>query len=235
MNNRLSRRRFLASAGMLAGSAAVGIDKVLAFGSHGGSSNSNLIVTPFNYDPDNVGMTSFSFINRYGYLMLHLVKTGLTDPPNAPDGNASGATVTTPAGVNSDTVGSINVNQLGFIISTDSQNGGGAPRFNVYDNKGNYWFFAFDYCEQYGTKTDIANTELKQISVNPANIPYALSASTGTTPVFTNSTIVTEIDIIFDVGTDEGLGFADICHIQVNNQFCNFNLNSIGRMKHRLR
>ena len=70
--------------------------------------------------------------------------------------------------------------------------------------------------------------------MNPANIPYDVSASNPpTTPVFTNSTVVTEIDIIFDVGTDYGKGFADITHIQVNNAYAALNLYSLFEMLHR--
>jgi len=229
MDNSLSRRRFLCAAALLSTGALV--PDARAFTPHH-QRISPLIVTPFNYDPYNLGLTSATFVNRDGFLVLHLVKTGPTDDPNYPLGNASGATVTTPGGINTDTVGSITLSEIGFIISTDSQDGGGAPRFNVYDNLGNYWFFGFNYCQQYGTTT-VPNTVFNQITVNPANIPLDLTRSYLNTPAFTNSTIVTEIDIIFDVGTDEGKGFADITHVTVNNQVVNFNAQSVHEMKHR--
>jgi hypothetical protein len=180
---------------------------VIALGSH-----SHFVLNRFVYDPTNSGFASANFVNIDGFTALRMALTGnVAYPP----GIACGAHILN--GLTSEPLPNITLSQLAFDITTDSQNQGGAPRFNIYDNHGNYWLMTCLECQNAGTTTPVSNGhgtgEWINITCNPANIPELSNGATPGLP-FTNNTVVTRIDILFDVIA--GPGFANMANISLN-------------------
>jgi len=163
---------------------------------------SSFQVKPWTYDPGKTRMVSSAWVTHEGIKdaggsdhALYLTKKTAT-ATNA----ASGATVTYSGQLNS----------LGFDYRNDGHCGAGAPRFNVYTTSGVYYFFG---CA-YGTHTTVpGNPGWTRVTFGNADA----FPSDGTTafPGFGNVT-VTGIDVTFDEGTDQGLGFVYLDNIQVN-------------------
>lgn len=174
------------------------------------AANHHMLLEPAIYDPDGAGCVSSTFINIDHMLALHLVKTCPTIDPVHPDGTAAEGRIT-------NVIAGTKLTELGWDITLDSQCGGGAPRFDVVGNDGTIWFFNCDFLKQYGTVTPIAGTNFVRVTCNPSNIPPGLTKQFVGQPAFTPTTPVKEIVIIFDVGPDQGTGFANLTHVTVNN------------------
>ncbi len=167
------------------------------------------VLEPANYDPDCAGCVSSEFINIDHELVLQLVKTCPVPDPAHPDGTASGGHLELPAGTH------FKLNELGWDITPDSHCGAGAPRFNVYDTQGHYWFYTCYWMSQYGTVVPQKNG-MNRLTCNPANVPLDVSQSYANTPPFTNETQVSRIDLVMDETGTANLGRLTINGVPVH-------------------
>lgn len=162
-----------------------------------------LKVQPWVYDPDNTGVSEASWNAKIGLpdnngkanQGLYLSKMGSTST------NAA-------AGAEINFFGTLT--ELGFDFRNDSHCGAGAPRFNVYTTSGVYYFYG---C-MYGVHTPVPGQP------NWTRVRFAAAdgfASDGS-PALTSfeDVVVTGIDIVFDEGTDVGVGYAVLDNIDIN-------------------
>ena len=126
------------------------------------------------------------------------LKKAATTPTNA----SAGASVDGTAG--------ITLTELGFDYRNDSWCGAGAPRFNVYTTAGTYFFFG---C-RYGVHTPVPG-EPNWTRVRFGNADAFPANGTTAFPGF-GTVVVTGIDIVFDEGTDVGVGYAWLDNVDVN-------------------
>jgi len=150
-------------------------------------------VKPWTYDPGKTRAVSSAWVTHEGLAdagnsnhALYLAKKATT-ATNA----AGGATVTYTG----------NLSSLGFDVRNDGHCGAGAPRLNVYTSDGITHFFG---CV-YGTHTTI-NSQWTRVQFAPSD----------GFPAVTPSETVTGMDVVFDEGIDQGLGFVYLDNIQVN-------------------
>jgi hypothetical protein len=132
---------------------------------------------------------------------LLLNKNGLTS-----DCSAAQATITgfVPGGT---------LSALGFDYRIGGHCGGGAPRFNVIDTSNNTYFFG---CNTGTASAAPQDANWTRVTYNAAGAPYPGAE----TFVFgLGGTPVQSIFIVFDEGTDEGIGLAAIDNIRINNTF----------------
>jgi len=176
-------------------------------------------LTPSIYDPGSTGAASSSFVNMDGLTVLRLA---LSSNVPYPPGIAAQATISGPVKVIPLTTFAPNLtlNTIAFDITSDSQNAGGAPRFNIFDNNGNYWLMTCLECKQAGTSTLLPNGQGKpytwsRVTCNPANIPELSNGAHPGLP-FTNSTIVTRLEIVFDYTVTNGPAFANLANVSLN-------------------
>jgi hypothetical protein len=177
----------------------------LAFASMANAA-SPLQVKPFVFDPDNTGICEAAWVNNIGLPdagksnhALMLTKEGLT-ATNA----ASGATVTFQG----------TLTELGFDYRNDSHCGAGAPRFNVYTASGTTYFFGCDY----GAHTPVpGNPDWTRVrfAFTDGNLGGDAFAVGGPFNVNDFNSVVA-VQIIFDEGTDQGVGYAIMDNIDVN-------------------
>ena len=167
------------------------------------SAKDPLKVQPWVYDPDNTGASEATWSSKIGLADangkanhgLYLSKMAST-PTNV----AAGAEV--------NFVGTLT--ELGFDFRNDGHCGAGAPRFNVYTTSGVYYFYG---C-MYGVHTPVPGQP------NWTRVRFAAAdgfASDGS-PALTSfeDVVVTGIDIVFDEGTDVGVGYAVLDNIDIN-------------------
>lgn len=154
---------------------------------------------PGIYDPDNTGSVSAQWVSDIGLaddrgngaFALYLVKA-------APTGanSASGAVI--------DGVVGKTVSQLGFDVRDDSHCGAGAPRFNVFTDANAVHFFGCSY----GTHTALPGGWTR-VTFSPADGNPAMSPTEH----------VTYMEVVFDEGTDQGVGYSVLDNINVNGQY----------------
>jgi len=165
-----------------------------------------------NYDPDGAGCVSSEFINEDHALVLRLVKTCPVPDPQHPDGTASGALLELHPGAH------FKLSELGWDSTPNSYCGAGSPRFNVFDTQGHYWFYTCYWMSQYGTIVPQKNG-MNRLTCNPADVPLDVSRSYADTPVFTNDTEVSKIELIMDEQ-----GVADLAQLTINGVPAHFDL-----------
>jgi len=109
------------------------------------------------------------------------------------DCSAAGATVSGVSGTN--------LTEIGFDVRDDGHCGAGAPRFNVVTSDNVTHFFG---CA-YGTHTSLGNgwTRVRQTGADA--FPPVLATD-----------VVTNVDLVFDEGTDQGQGFVYLDNIDYN-------------------
>jgi hypothetical protein len=158
----------------------------------------HLKAQPWTYDPDTTGTIAAKWVANAGVEGhgLFLQK----DAPTATNA-AGGATISGFTGT---------LTELGFDVRNDGHCGAGAPRFNVYTTNGTYYFFG---CA-YGVHTPVpGNANWTRVRFGDAD---AFPADGVTTWPGFGTAQVTGIDIVFDEGTDVGVGFAWLDNIDVN-------------------
>jgi hypothetical protein len=124
---------------------------------------------------------------------LFLAKNGLTS-----DCSSAGAVI--------DGVSGITLTEIGFDIRDDGHCGAGAPRFNVSASDG------FHFLGGCANATKTPNTPAAgwtRVRIDPANPAQAFP------PIAAGATIFS-IAVLFDEGTDVGVGFAVIDNIDIN-------------------
>lgn len=166
-----------------------------------------LQVKPWVYDPDKTGTVSSAWVTKIGLPDAGKSNHALLLTKNTATATfaASGATVTF----------SGTLTELGFDVRNDSHCGAGAPRFNVYtaDEDGNFGVYYFYGC-RYGTHTPVPG--------NPGWTRVRFEAGDGYPSDGVSSITSWEgvevigIDIVFDEGTDVGVGYAVLDNIDVN-------------------
>jgi hypothetical protein len=181
-------------------------------GSHGG-----FVLQASVFDPANTGSPASFFENVDGLLALHMT---MAENVAYPPGAAAGGSILGPRLEKlTKFVPNLTLSQVAFDITKDSQNAGGAPRFNIYDNKGNYWLMTCLEFEQNGTTGPVTthgktSSQWARISCNPANVPELSNGPNPGLP-FTNTTVVSEIDIVFDAVAVPG-AYANLANVSLN-------------------
>jgi len=177
---------------------------LLVLGSAGAAlAASGLRVTPFEYDPGKTRAVAARWVTHAGLVdaggsdhALYLAKKTATST------NAAGVAIV-------DGVDGLILGELGFDYRNDSHCGAGAPRFNVYLSSGAYFFFG---CA-YGTHTPQGTAGWTRVRFGNADA-FAADGVTAW-PGFGNAAI-TDIEIVFDEGTDAGNGYAYLDNVDVN-------------------
>ena len=162
-----------------------------------------LQVRPWVYDPDNTGISESAWTSKIGLPDntgkanhgLYLSKMGDT-------------TVNAAAGAEINFSGTLT--ELGFDVRNDSHCGAGAPRFNVYTTSGVYYFYGCDYGVHAPVPGQPNWTRVRFV----AGDGFASDGSPALTSF--SDVVVTGIDIVFDEGTDQGVGYAVLDNIDVN-------------------
>ncbi len=162
-------------------------------------------VVPFEFDPGKTMIVSAEWGRAQGlsdqrgsnnYALL-LTKIGTTSTDAA-----SGASITNVRG--------ITLTELGFDVRADGHCGAGAPRFNVVTTDGTTHFTS---CVAAPTTTTLIDPQSN--SWNRKRFDLS-SASTNVFPPFTAGEKVSNIQIVFDEGTDNGPGYAFLDNIDIN-------------------
>jgi hypothetical protein len=121
---------------------------------------------------------------------LFVAKLGLTS-----DCSSAGAVI--------DGVSGITLTEIGFDIRADGHCGAGAPRFNVSASDG------FHFLGGCANATNTPAAGWTRVRIDPANPAQAFP------PIAAGATIFS-IAVLFDEGTDVGVGFAVIDNIDIN-------------------
>jgi len=160
---------------------------------------------PFEFDPDKTGIVEAAWVPNEGLPdagnsnhALFLAKDGPTTT-NA----SSGAIIQGVAG--------IMLAELGFDVRTDGHCGAGAPRFNVTMSNDGLHFVGCATGPVMGALTDPQGNTWLRKRWNLAAL--ALLAFPPITPL---SGTVVSISIVFDEGTDQGVGFTHLDNIDIN-------------------
>lgn len=160
---------------------------------------------PWVYDPDNTGISEARWVTGEGLAdvgksahAMYLTKFGTTATLAA-----AGASIKGEEG--------LTLTELGFDYRNDGHCGAGAPRFNVYTEDG-YYFFGCTY----GVHTPSTEDPLNWTRVRFSDADAV--AATGTTPAWPGfgSVVVTDIEVVFDEGTDQGNGFIYLDNLDIN-------------------
>jgi hypothetical protein len=163
-----------------------------------------LKVKPWTFDPDDTGIVTSEWVNAVGLPdagksnhALYLAKDGPT-ATNA----AAGAEIPFEG----------ELTELGFDYHNDSHCGAGAPRFNVYTSDPDLTYF-FGCASGTHTPAPDDPENWTRVRFTAANA----FPSDGVSFISDFSEIeVTGIDIVFDEGTDVGVGDALLDNIDVN-------------------
>lgn len=157
---------------------------------------------PFEFDPGSTGIVSAAWVTHQGLTdagksnhALYLTKNGTT-VTNA----ASGAKV--------EGVEGITLTEIGWDVRTDGHCGAGAPRFNVVTDDNVLHFIGCNSPAPISISTlvDPQGKTWERRRYDPA---------TAFPPILPGSTIKS-IDIVFDEGTDQGVGYAFLDNIDIN-------------------
>lgn len=162
-------------------------------------------VHPVPFDPEGTGIVTAHWMTRVGLPDdsgkanhgLFLEKAGPTAT------NAAGVAIV--GGVEG-----ITLTELGFDYRNDGHCGAGAPRFNVTLPNGNYFFFGCIYGNPQATAPGPGWTRIKWDATQGSVFPAGAYAWPGF-PVEVKSIL-----IVFDEGTDQGVGFALLDNIDIN-------------------
>jgi hypothetical protein len=160
--------------------------------------STQLKAQPWTYDPEHTGIIKAAWVANAGVQGhgLFLQKNGTT-ATNA----AGGATIDGASGV---------ITELGLDYRNDGHCGAGAPRFNVNTTAGTYYFFG---CA-YGVHTPVTGTtDWTRVRFGNAD---AFPANGVTAWPGFGTAVVTSIDVVFDEGTDVGVGYAWLDNLDVN-------------------
>ena len=175
---------------------------------YAGDSTFTLSPHLFVFDPGRTGIVSATWVNGEGLAdndqdlaagkagkALVLKKLGPTST------NASAG-----ASIFGSTWIQFRSNELGFDIRDDSHQGAGSPRFNVTTADG-----TFNFCGAAGAASKTQFTDAQGRS-------WTRFRFTGPDcfPGLPPNSIITEIDLIADEGTDQGTGISVIDNISVN-------------------
>ncbi|HXH82939.1 MAG TPA: hypothetical protein VNN07_08430 [Candidatus Tectomicrobia bacterium] len=161
-----------------------------------------LKVKPLTFDPDDTGISSAAWVTHQGLPdaggsdhALYLGKSGPTSTNAAALAQVDGEE-------------GLVLTELGFDVRDDGHCGAGAPRFNVRISTGELFFFG---CA-HGTAT-AAGPGWKRIRFDDGDAFPQVAGSIW--PGFGNA-VVTSIVIVFDEGTDVGVGLTHLDNIDVN-------------------
>ncbi len=157
---------------------------------------------PFEFDPDRTGIVSAAWVTHQG----------LTDAGNSNHAlylTKNGTTVTNAAsGAKVEGVEGITLSEIGWDVRSDGHCGAGAPRFNVVTDDNVLHFIGCN------SPAPISTTPL----VDPQGNTWErrrYDPATAFPPILPGSTIKS-ISIVFDEGTDQGVGFAFLDNIDIN-------------------
>jgi hypothetical protein len=160
---------------------------------------SGLKVRPWTYDPDRTRAVDSAWVANAGVEGHGL----FLEKATATATNAS-------AGATVDGAEGLTLTELGFDYRNDGHCGAGAPRFNVYTTAGTYFFFG---CA-YGVHTPVpGHADWTRVRFGNAD---AFPADGVTAFPGFGTAVVTGIDVVFDEGTDQGVGYVMLDNIDVN-------------------
>jgi hypothetical protein len=164
-------------------------------------------VKPFVFDPDATGIVTSRWVAHQG-----LADAGRSD--HALELKKLGTTVTN-ASSGGDIHGVIGLTlaELGFDYEVGGHCGAGASRFNVVLNTGQTFFFGCSHGDVVGTLTDRDGDLWNRVRFTNADAFPADGVSVW--PGF-GVAQVQSLVLVFDEGTDQGVGFVKLDNIDVN-------------------
>lgn len=166
-----------------------------------------LKVKPFVFDPDGTGIVSAKWVTHQG-----LADAGRSDHALVLKKLGTTATNASSGGVVHG-VKNLTLTELGFDYEVGGHCGAGAPRFNVTLTTGQTFFFGCMHGDVVGTLTD-RNGDLWN-RVRFANADAFPADGVSVWPGF-GIAQVQSLAIVFDEGTDQGVGFVRLDNIDVN-------------------
>jgi hypothetical protein len=172
-----------------------------------GAKKSKFRAKPFEFDPTASGIVSAAWITHQG-----LGNRGKSDHALFLQKNGPTATEAS-AGAVIHKVKGITLTELGFDYQAGSHCGAGAPRFNVTLTSGATFFFGCSYGDATPAGTDRQGDAWIRVRFTNADAIPADGVSVW--PGF-GAAQVQSITVVFDEGTDQGVGFAWLDNIDVN-------------------
>jgi hypothetical protein len=165
---------------------------------------------PFEFDPTNSGIVEAAWISHEGLAdtgnanhALFLAKDGPT-----PTVASSGAVINGVTG--------LTLSELGYDVRNDGHCGAGAPRFNVTmsnDPPNTTHFIGCTTGTTTGPMTDPQGNLWSRKRWTAADLANPVKTFP---PITVASGTVVSIAIVFDEGTDQGVGFTHLDNIDVN-------------------
>ena len=172
-----------------------------------GVSLKKMKVKPLVFDPGATGIASSAWVT----------KTGLADAGRSDHALALKKLGTTPtvasSGADIHGVKNLILTELGFDYEVGGHCGAGAPRFNVGLTTGQTFFFGCSHGDVVGTLTDRKGDVWNRVRFSNADAFPADGVSVW--PGFGVAQVASLV-VIFDEGTDQGVGFVNLDNIDVN-------------------
>jgi hypothetical protein len=191
------------------GAIALALVALLALGSTATAAKPKFRAKPFVFDPDATGIVSSKWVTHQGLgdagksdHALVLKKLGTT-ATNA----SAGATIRK--------VKNLTLTELGFDYEVGGHCGAGAPRYNVTLADGTLFFFGCSSGDVVGTLTDSQGDVWNRVRFTDADAVYSGTGPTTVWPGF-GTAVVSAISVVFDEGTDVGVGFVRLDNLDVN-------------------
>ena len=164
-------------------------------------------VKPFVFDPDGTGIVSSKWVGHQG-----LADAGRSDHALELKKLGSTATNASSGGVVHG-VKNLMLTELGFDYEVGGHCGAGGPRFNVTLSTGQTFFFGCSHGDVVGTMTDRNGDLWNRVRFSSAD---AFPADGVSVWPGLGMAQVQSLVIVFDEGTDQGVGFVRLDNIDVN-------------------
>jgi hypothetical protein len=181
---------------------------LLALGAPAGAAKKTKFkARPFSFDPGATGIVSAKWVTHQG-----LGDAGKSDHALVLQKQGTTATVAS-AGAAISKVKNLTLTELGFDYEVGGHCGAGAPRFNVTLTTGATFFFGCVHGDVVGTMADSQGDVWNRVRFTDADAAPADGVSVW--PGF-GAAQVQGLSVVFDEGTDVGVGFVRLDNLDVN-------------------
>jgi hypothetical protein len=181
---------------------------LLALGAPAGAAKKTKFkAKPFSFDPGATGIVSAKWVTHQG-----LGDAGKSDHALVLQKQGTTATVAS-AGAAISKVNKLTLTELGFDYEVGGHCGAGAPRYNVTLTTGATFFFGCAHGDVVGTMTDSQGDVWNRVRFTHADAVPADGLSVW--PGF-GAAHVQGLSVVFDEGTDVGVGFVRLDNLDVN-------------------
>lgn len=172
-----------------------------------GKAMKKMKVKPFVFDPGATGIVTSEWVTKTG-----LADAGRSDHALALKKLGTTATVAS-SGADIHGVQNLTLTELGFDYEVGGHCGAGAPRFNVTLTTGPTFFFGCSHGDVVATLTDRDGNLWNRVRFTNADAFPQDGVSVW--PGFGVAQVASLI-LVFDEGTDQGVGFVNLDNIDVN-------------------